>query len=275
MLSPSDYVDEIRSLLHAVGVPDVLDEPEVLSTLDDDRMAKLVRARDLAVEAAEKYPESGEVVDQLYMAHMTYTTARYLHAVLASGDPVDVPTPAEIKRVWDGEELRPYDASEVRELIIPSASATLLTSCGLPEDAEPFVSFDSHIQRLADAEQLTSTDDDEEYLQYFNAYWRIGATEDDDPICIDERADGVVVVLDRDWGFFSMQYMNSSVGHLLLTLQAYADMLGTVDPQAMAESWPDIVISDEARATFRAVVEAIDPGAMSEGSWWEEALRAT
>jgi len=267
--TPAQYVDEVRSLLASVGVPEILDDPEAMASFDEETSTKLLAARDLAVEAAERYPENSDVVDQLYMAHMTYTTSRYLYAVLGAGAPMEVPNVADLQRAWQGEALRPYDKTNVRELMIPSTSADILTKLGLPEVAEPMLSFDASIQRLVDAEGLVDTAEDEEYVRYFGAYWRIGATDDDNVICIDERADGVVVVLDRDWGFFSMQYVNSSVGHLLLTMQAYMDMLSTVSPEVMAEQWPNLVISDEAKGTFRAIVEAIDPGAISEGAFWE------
>lgn len=270
--SAQEYVDEVRNLLTSVGVPEILDEPEAMASFDAATSMKLLTARDLAVEAAERYPENSEVVDQLYMAHMTYTTSRYLYAVLGAGAPMEVPTVGEIQRAWQGESLRPYDKTNVRELIIPSTSAGVFTTLGLPEEAEPFLSFDDKIERLVEAEGLVDSADDEEYVRYFSAYWRIGATEDDNVICVDERADGVIVVLDRDWGFFSMQYMNSSVGHLLLSMQAYMDMLSTVDPETMAEQWPNLVLSDEAKHTFRTIVEAIDPGAMSAGAFWAEAL---
>jgi len=242
-----------------------------MASFDAATSMKLLAARDLAVEAAERFPEDSDVVDQLYMAHMTYTTSRYLYAVLGAQAPMEVPNVGELQRAWQGEPLRPYDKDNVRELMIPSSSASVLSKLGLPEEAEPFLSFDDRIQRLVEAEGLVDSADDEEYGRYFNAYWRIGATQDDNVICIDERADGVVVILDRDWGFFSMQYMNSSVGHMLLSMQAFMDMLSTVDPETMAEQWPNLVIGEDAKNTFRTIVETIDPGAMSEGAFWVEA----
>lgn len=269
--SASQYVDEVRTLLTSVGVPEILDEPEAMASFDAATSMKLLAARDLAVEAAERFPEDSDVVDQLYMAHMTYTTSRYLYAVLGAQAPMEVPNVGELQRAWQGEPLRPYDKDNVRELMIPSSSASVLSKLGLPEEAEPFLSFDDRIQRLVEAEGLVDSADDEEYVRYFNAYWRIGATQDENVICIDERADGVVVILDRDWGFFSMQYMNSSVGHMLLSMQAFMDMLSTVDPETMAEQWPNLVIGEDAKNTFRTIVETIDPGAMSEGAFWVEA----
>ncbi len=271
--SAQAYVDEVRNLLTSVGVPEILDEPEAMASFDAATSMKLLTARDLAIEAAERYPEDSDVVDQLYMAHMTYTTSRYLYAVLGAQAPMEVPNVGELQRAWQGEPLRPYDKENVRELMIPSSSASVLSKLGLPEEAEPFLSFDDKIERLVEAEGLVDSADDEEYVRYFNAYWRIGATEDDNVICIDERADGVVVVLDRDWGFFSMQYMNSSVGHMLLSMQAFMDMLSTVDPETMAEQWPNLVVGDDAKNTFRTLVETIDPGAMSEGAFWAEAVQ--
>lgn len=263
---------EINDLLTSVGIPEILDDPDALATMSDESMEKLLRARQLAAQAVEQHPTDGVLIDLLYTAHMSVTSARYLHAVLAAGEPVTAPSPADLIRLWSGDPLRVVDKGAVRDLVASTVTIDTLTKAGLPAEAEPLLSFVAEPKRLTNAEQIETGEDD--YASYFDAYWVIGATEQDDVVAIDERADGVVVVLDRDWGFFAMQYMNASVAHLLLTLQAYADMLDSVDPETMAEAFPNIVVPEHQRLTFIAKIEGIDPGAMAEGSFWYEEMAA-
>ena len=262
----------IHDLLTSVGIPEILDDPEALATLSDESMERLLQARRMAAEAVEQHPTDGALIDLLYMTHMSVTSARYLHAVLAAGEPITAPSPADLVRMWSGDPLRLVSKGAVREMMVPTATVDTLTKAGLPAEADPGLAFIDEPKRLADAEQIEAGEDD--YASYFDSYWVIGSTELDDVVAIDERADGVVVVLDREWGFFAMQYVNASVAHLLLTMQAYADMLDAVDPEMMAENFPDLVVPEEVRKTFVSRVEAIDPGAVSEGSYWYEELLA-
>lgn len=260
----------INDLLMSVGIPEILDDPDALATLPPEKMEALLQARSMAAEAVEEHPTDGALIDLLYTAHMSVTSSRYLHAVLAAGEPIEAPSPSDLLRMWTGAPLRVIEKGALRDLLAPTSTIDTLTKAGLPEEAEPYLTFTSEPKRLSDAEGIEAGEDD--YATYFNAYWKIGATENDDVLCIDERADGVVVVLDRDWGFFAMQYVNASVAHLILTMQAYADMLESVDPETLADSFPNVVIPDAARTTFVSAIEAIDPGAMAEGSFWREEI---
>jgi hypothetical protein len=259
----------INDLLLSVGIPEILDDPDALATMPPEKMEALLQARSMAAEAVEQHPTDGALIDLLYTAHMSVTSARYLHAVLAAGDPIESPSTADLVRMWGGAPLISVEKGAVQDLLAPTSTIDTLTKAGLPSEAEPYLTFTTP-QRLSAAEGIEAGEDD--YATYFDAYWKIGATENDDVVCIDERADGVIVVLDRDWGFFAMQYVNASVAHLLLTMQAYADMLETVDPQTLADNFPNITVSDAARANFISAIEAIDPGAMADGSFWREEI---
>jgi hypothetical protein len=263
---------EINDLLTSVGIPEILDDPDALANMSDETMETLLRARALAAEAVEQYPTDGALIDLLYTAHMSVTSARYLHAVLSAGDPIEEPSPADLSRIWSGEPLRPIAKGALRDMIAPTATVATLEKAGLPSEAEPDLTFVDTPKRLTEVVPIETGEDD--YASYFEPYWVIGETVNGDVIAIDERADGVVVVLDQDWGYFAMQYVNASVAHLLLTMQAFTDMLDAVDPQELAEHFPNIVVPEQHRKTFVAQIEAIDPGAMTEGSFWYEEIAA-
>jgi len=265
-----DVITKIHALLNTVGVPAILEDPDALATMSDDHRDMLHEARDLASTAVEEKPEDEQLIDLLYMSHMTLSTSQYLYSVLSADEPAAVPTPAELNKAWSGRPLMKYDKNALKDMLVPTTTLDTLTQVGLPDEAEPYLSFEPTLKRLAEAEELDG--EDEDYDRYFQAYWLLGYTEDDDALCIDERADGVVALLQRDWGFFAMQYVNASVGHLLQTMQAYDDMLKSVDPQTAAESFPNIQVPDEARVAFLARVSAFDPGAMAEGAFWYEEL---
>jgi len=177
---------------------------------------------------------------------------------LASGEPTEEPDAHTISKSWGGEALRPYDKDSLSDIIINSSSIDTLTKSGLPASAEPGLSFNDTIERLADVETLETSDEDEA-KDYFDPYWMLGRTADDDVIALDERVDGAVVVLDRDWGFMSMRYMNASVGHLLATLEAWRRLEETEDLAPALER-------------FTEELEKLDPGALGSGSFWSDML---
>lgn len=266
-------IETIKDMLAKVGVPDILERPEDLAQLDDDAIAILAGAHDMAVDASEDDPTNEELLDLFYLSHMALTQVFFLRSVMVAGEPVEAPPAADLKRMWNGEPLRPVAKEAIAEMLVPTATLETLTSAGLPEGADPNLEFDEAPVRLIEAEGMDSEDADPDYVQYFQAYWAIGATENDDVIAIDERGDGLVVVLDREFGLFAMQYMNASVAHLLVTMQAFGDLLDAVDDAAVnADPAGDIPVPVEAVERFRNLIEALDPGAMSEGAFWYEEL---
>jgi hypothetical protein len=106
-------------------------------------------------------------------------------------------------------------------------------------------------------------DDEDASADFFAAYWRIGTTSLGDALCIDERADGVVVLLDCEWGFYAQQFVNTSVGHLLLCLEAW---------RALESDTSDDV--DGIIERFASAVERVDPAALTEGAFWSDMLDA-
>lgn len=251
-------LEHVQSLLNTVGAPEILEDPDALASLDETKYDALLEAIDEILELVEQHPNDEGVIDALYITHMTLSSANYWHSMLASGEPAEEPDTHLITKSWGGGVLRPYAKASIADVIINSSSIATLTQTGLPASAEPGLTFSDTIQRLAEVETIEVSDEDEA-KDFFNAYWLIGRTEDDDVICLDERVDGAVVVLDRDWGFMSMRYMNASVGHLLATLEAWRRLEETEDLSAGID-------------LFSTELEKLDPGALGSGSFWADML---
>ncbi|MBK6292864.1 MAG: SUKH-4 family immunity protein [Ignavibacteria bacterium] len=98
-------------------------------------------------------------------------------------------------------------------------------------------------------------DDEDASDEFFGSFWRIAQNAFGDAICLDERADGVVVMLDKEWGYYAQQFVNSSIGHFLLCLEAWRAM--------EADTGDDV---DTIIETFERAVERIDPAALTEGA---------
>jgi hypothetical protein len=71
------------------------------------------------------------------------------------------------------------------------------------------------------------------------------------------------VLLDREWGYYAQQFVNSSIGHFLLCLEAWRAF------EAAGEEDLDAAVSKLERA-----IERIDPVALTEGAYWAEILNA-
>jgi hypothetical protein len=147
-------------------------------------------------------------------------------------------------------------ARKERECGLDAFAATLIP-CGddlLPDSAAPRVTF-KHAERPAPIwevyrDQVTWTQLDRELLA---AYKVIGSAGAGTPICVAEDT-GAVVILDPEYRFRTIRFVNRSVRQLGECLLAY---MGEQDAER-----------------FREAVRQIDPDAMAVGTfWWEEAGR--
>ncbi len=132
---------------------------------------------------------------------------------------------------------------------------TAMVECGLsilPDSAAPFVTFKEASQPVSIWEAFGSPSDwspaDRERLA---SYSMIGSDGAGNPICV-EQLSGAVLLLDHEDWFRTVQFINSGVSQLGECLLAY---MGENDGMH-----------------FRLAVEAIDPPAMAQGTfWWDEA----
>src|SRR5262245_48292955 len=131
--------------------------------------------------------------------------------------------------------------------------AAKMLACGgdvLPEGPGPMLTFKEAAHPLPIYGVYSPGDWSAVEEERLAGYLMIGSDNAGNPICI-EQGTGAVVLLDHEDWFHTRQFVNSSVRQLGECLLAY-----------MGE--------DDAR--FRAAVEAIDPAALAEESfWWYEA----
>lgn len=245
-----------------IGLPGILDDPERLATLTNEQIDELADIRDEATEALEGDESNSDLIDTVYLAHMTLTSALFLRAIASDVEIPDLPAAQVLSRSWGGGLLLTCDADSLRDIIAPRTTLDVLTKAGLPAKADPELTFSLPPTRLADALELAEDDvDDASSKEFFSTFWKIGQTDDGDVVCIDERADCAVVLLDVEWGYYAQQFVNSSVGHLLQCLEAW---------RVLEEDDANEV--DEAIERFERAVDRIDPRALTEGAFWSDVL---
>jgi hypothetical protein len=264
-------IQTIKALLAKAGLPAVQDDPEALINLSDEAFEALDEALDLAGDVAYANPDNEEVIELIFAAHTTKTHALLLRAVAASDD-APPPTPAQIRTMWSMEDLQPVPKHVVQQMAIPSDAAAIFTTFGLPAEAEPECTFYAEPIALTKHEALVS--DEQEYLDNFQSYWVLGENMDGDLICLDERSDGLIMLLHKDFALYSASYVNSSIGHLLASLRAYDELMSSIDPRELVDKWPNVVAPEEAREAFFRTMSEIDPGTMMAGAFWAEELLA-
>jgi hypothetical protein len=248
--------------LTEIGLPGILDNPEQLAQLTDEQIDELAAIRDEAAEALEIDESNADLIDTVYLAHMTLSSALFLRAIASDVEIPDLPAAQVLARSWGGGLLLCCDADSVREIIAPRQTLDVLTKAGLPAKADPELTFSLPPTRLSDMVELAEDEvDDASSKEFFSTFWKIGETDDGDVLCLDERADCAVILLDAEWGYYAQQFVNSSVGHLLQCLEAW---------RVLEQDDADEI--DDAIERFERAVDRIDPRALTEGAFWSDVL---
>lgn len=252
------------SRLLDLGLPEILEDPERLAQLDDEQIDLLVTIREEAAEKLEQDEENTDLIDTVYLAHMTLSSALFLRAIASDIATPPLPAAQVVARSWAGQPLAPCSADALADMLAPKTTLDMLTKAGLPERAEPELTFNNPpVKFVNDLELSEDAEDAAASADFFSTFWRIATTEDEDALCIDERADCAIVLLDREWGYYAQQFVNSSIGHFLLCLEAWRAF------EAAGEEDLDGAVSKLERA-----IERIDPVALTEGAYWAEILNA-
>lgn len=248
--------------LTELGLPGILDNPEELAQLTDEQIDELADIRDEAAEALEADESNSDLIDTVYLAHMTLSSALFLRAIASDVEIPDLPAAQVLARSWGGGLLLACEADAVRDIIAPRSTLDVLTKAGLPAKADPELTFALPPTRLSDMIELAEDEvDDASSKEFFSTFWKIGETEVGDVLCLDERADCAVILLDAEWGYYAQQFVNSSVGHLLQCLEAW---------RILEEDDANEV--DEAIERFERAVDRIDPRALTEGAFWSDVV---
>ena len=120
-----------------------------------------------------------------------------------------------LKEHWKGKEIVKYNYLSLKKLGVSERDANLLSKCGLPKSAAPFLNFE------IDKEQEKE-----------NAYYNIGFTGSGDFICL-EKAKGKVVFLDHEVEEESAILINSSLQALIESLICYKRFIEKINEKDM------------------------------------------
>jgi hypothetical protein len=183
----------------------------------------------------------------------------------------DVPISAEEFRTqWNaggGSKLITFHPKALAPLKIPVDAKEFLTRAGLPESAPPFLTFDYDrtsfvVPKMTETWTLPAE---------FARYRQIGETGNEDPICLDEESNGMVVCLNHE-GDFERVFINSSVAQLAECLLVFRELVKKAQAERGSGAFlngdvPEHVI-DWAKKEFAR----IDELSIFGDAMWEDAL---
>src|SRR5262245_15990325 len=119
-------------------------------------------------------------------------------------------SPNDFNVCWgdDSSRLQPFQLASVERLAISQHDKDFLLQTGLPEAAAPFLAF-----RAPTAGELPTVAEEWRQPKEFAVYRVIGSDGSGNPVALDERNGGEVVILDHE-NRFARVLMNSSVRQL-------------------------------------------------------------
>lgn len=120
-----------------------------------------------------------------------------------------------LKKYWKGKEIIKYNYSSLKKLGISEQDANLLSKCGLPKGAAPYLNFE--VDKAQEKEEI---------------YYNIGFTGSGDFICL-EKAGGRVVYLDHEEEDEKAVLINSSLTALLESIICYRKFVDKVNENDM------------------------------------------
>lgn len=157
----------------------------------------------------------------------------------------------------DSDRLVAFPADSVADFRIPEDAKAFLIEAGLPADAAPFLSFGppkkGALPRASDTLWHLTPD--------FSRYLVIGSNRSDDPVCIDEAAEGQIVYLDHE-NYFERVLIASSVFTLAECLLAFRAFLGDSTPP-----------NSERIGVLIGCLHRIDPAACEQNGFWPQQCR--
>lgn len=142
-----------------------------------------------------------------------------------------------------------------------------LIEAGLPESAAPFLSFElPRTPNLPTIAQQYGIDAE------FARFRVIGSDGSGNPIALDEKSQGEVVLLDHE-NRFARVTVNQSIGQLAESLLAYRKLVEDSQAEFGQDAFLDGKSSPEARQQLRNELARIDPAAVQPGCFWHGELQ--
>ncbi len=234
---------------------------------EEETIDLLIQARTLVHEAIS-FDQSNDELMELHV-ELTIVLSRYFLAKVLAEESYtqSLIEPEEFARRWGSteEELVPLDPELMKSWNIGADSIQFLAEAGLPDSAAPFLVF-GQAGRLWEVWDFA---EDAEYArELFASYIQIGLTETGNPLCLDEDQNGMVLMLDPEFGFQALTFVNSTVQQLAECLLVYRVALEEIQRSYSEEAG----INKELLAGIADWVEQevmrIDSRAMGRECFW-------
>ena len=162
-----------------------------------------------------------------------------------------------------------YD-DELAGLGLNSHTVNFLKVAGLPNFAEPFLSF---VQNEGDDfNKIRKLRDAYEFLgQEFDKYVLMGWDGVGDPIVINTEANDAIESLDHEGGF-SAYYFNSSIATMAKCLLVQRQFVELVDAENGPESYADSNFTDAQFEMLKTGILSADADALQDDGFWKVSL---
>jgi hypothetical protein len=178
-------------------------------------------------------------------------------------------SPQEFIDRWgnDGAPLMRFSKKAVEALALSEDDKTFLAQAGLPQDAAPFLAFEAPASG-----QIATVAEQWGQPNAFAVYRVIGADGSGNPIALDEKHGGAVVVLDHE-NKFTRALINTSVRQLAEALLAYRKLVEDSRKEFGPDAFLDGKTSPAGRKALRQALTTIDQAALQPGCFWHAELQ--
>jgi hypothetical protein len=174
----------------------------------------------------------------------------------------------QLKKYWEdnGEHLYTYSPSHLDKAKVDNETFIFLTTCGLPSDAPPFLTFgELQEDKLRTPNQVLRID-----FKGLGDYLMLGGNGPGDPVCIDTTKHNQIVYLNHD-NYFERVFINGSILQFAVCLTKYRDfILSLIDKTSddlTRRKFTDIEF-EQLKNDFKG----IDGHSLSDNSFWEAEL---
>lgn len=273
-LTIEHYMRQIHDLVakyNAVSEDEELDEAAEAAAVE-----LLVEAREVVREALTQGFQNEEIIE-LHVDLVISLSWHFLRTALAMEEYTQsFIEPEEFVQRWNEPEnlIRP-DEAQLQQYEVGEEAKQFLLRAGLPASAAPFTSFlgEGQLGRLwevwgLDEEETAYAKDD-----FFN-YLLIGSDGSGNPFCLDQENNDIVVILDHDYGFQAVTFVNSSVAQLAECLLVYRHLMEQNTQGNDEDSFPEALSSNDLLAWVEKEFLRIDSRAMSRECFWRNELDA-
>ncbi|MFY7733022.1 MAG: SUKH-4 family immunity protein [Bacteroidia bacterium] len=174
----------------------------------------------------------------------------------------------QLKKYWEvnGEQLYTYSPSQVDKTKVNYESFIFLTTCGLPSDAAPFLSFgELQEDKLRTPNEVFKID-----FEGLSDYLMFGSNGSGDPVCLDTTKHSQIVYLNHD-NYFERIFINESILQFAVCLTMYRDFILSLVDQT-SDDFGRRKFLDTEFEQLKSDFKNIDSSSLSDNSFWAAEL---